>query len=124
MDSREFWMFIGALTLLISGLQITLSTSYPVFNKLFGPEGLFTIYDKDKVLSDPIDHYNAIQVPFAMVIVLLIGAGQFLSYRKTSTALFFKRQILTQPLLLKCKRMELSGILCTFCSYGRLTMRL
>ena len=35
MDSREFWMFIGALTLLISGLQITLSTSYPVFNKLF-----------------------------------------------------------------------------------------
>ena len=40
MDSREFWMFIGALTLLISGLQITLSTSYPVFNKLFGPEGV------------------------------------------------------------------------------------
>ena len=95
MDSREFWMFIGALTLLISGLQITLSTSYPVFNKLFGPEGLITLYDKDKVLSDPIDHYNAIQVPFAIVIVLLIGAGQFLSYRKTSTALFFKRQILT-----------------------------
>jgi cytochrome c-type biogenesis protein CcmF len=95
MDSREFWMFIGALTLLISGLQITLSTSYPVFNKLFGPEGLMTLYDKDKVLSDPIDHYNAIQVPFAIVIVLLIGAGQFLSYRKTSTALFFKRQILT-----------------------------
>ncbi len=95
MDSREFWMFIGALTLLISGLQITLSTSYPVFNKLFGPDGLITLYDKDKVLSDPIDHYNAIQIPFAVVIVLLIGAGQFLSYRKTSTALFFKRQILT-----------------------------
>jgi cytochrome c-type biogenesis protein CcmF len=95
MDSREFWMFIGALTLLISGLQITLSTSYPVFNKLFGPEGLITLYDKNKVLSDPIDHYNAIQVPFAIVIVLLIGAGQFLSYRKTSTTLFFKRQILT-----------------------------
>ena len=95
MDSREFWMFIGALTLLISGLQITLSTSYPVFNKLFGPEGLITLYDQDKVLSDPIEHYNAIQVPFAIIIVLLIGVGQFLSYHRTSTQLFFKRQIAT-----------------------------
>ena len=79
MDSREFWMFIGALTLLISGLQITLSTSYPVFNQLFGPEGFIHLYDQDKVLSDPIEHYNAIQVPFAIIIVLLIGVGQFLS---------------------------------------------
>jgi len=95
MDSREFWMFIGALVLLISGLQITLSTSYPVFNQLFGPEGLISLYDENKVLSDPIAHYNAIQVPFALIIVLLIGAGQFLSYHKTSKAQFFKRQILT-----------------------------
>tara|TARA_B100001939_G_scaffold259578_1_gene226616 strand:- start:7302 stop:9710 length:2409 start_codon:yes stop_codon:yes gene_type:complete len=95
MDSREFWMFIGALVLLISGLQITLSTSYPVFNKLFGPEGLIHIYDENKVLNDPITHYNAIQVPFAIIITLLIGAGQFLSYRQTSTKLFFQRQITT-----------------------------
>ena len=95
MDSREFWMFIGALILLISGLQITLSTSYPVFNKLFGPDGLITLYDQDKVLIDPIEHYNAIQVPFAIIIVLLIGAGQFLSYHRTTTTQFFKRQILT-----------------------------
>lgn len=95
MDSREFWMFIGSLTLLISGLQITLSTSYPVFNKLFGPEGIITLYSEDKVLSDPITHYNAIQVPFALIIVLLIGAGQFLSYRRTETKLFFRRQLLT-----------------------------
>ena len=95
MDSREFWMFIGALVLLISGLQITLSTSYPVFNKLFGPEGLVHFYDENKVLNDPITHYNAIQVPFAIIITLLIGAGQFLSYRQTSTKLFFSRQILT-----------------------------
>lgn len=95
MDSREFWMFIGALVLLISGLQITLSTSYPVFNKLFGPEGLIHLYDENKVLNDPITHYNAIQVPFAIIITLLIGAGQFLSYRQTSTKLFFQRQITT-----------------------------
>ena len=93
MDSREFWMFIGALTLLISGLQITLSTSYPVFNQLFGPEGTIHLYDQDKVLSDPIEHYNAIQVPFAIIIVLLIGVGQFLSYHRTSTKMFFQRQI-------------------------------
>jgi len=99
MDSREFWMFIGALTLLISGLQITLSTSYPVFNKLFGPEGVFfTLYDRNKVLNDPIEHYNAIQVPFAIIITLLMGAGHFLAYRKTTTASFFKRQILSLAL--------------------------
>ena len=95
MDSREFWMFIGALVLLISGLQITLSTSYPVFNKLFGPEGLIHLYDENIVLSDPIDHYNAIQVPFAIIITLLIGVGQFLSYYQTSAKLFFERQIVT-----------------------------
>ena len=77
MDSREFWMFIGALTLLISGLQITLSTSYPVFNKLFGPEGvLFTLYDRNKVLNEPIAHYNAIQVPFTIIITLLMGTPE------------------------------------------------
>lgn len=92
MDSREFWMFIGALVLLISGLQITISTSYPVFNALFGPEGVISLYDRDKVLQDPIEHYNAIQVPFAIIIALLIGAGQFLAYRRTSAASFFKRQ--------------------------------
>jgi cytochrome c-type biogenesis protein CcmF len=94
MDSREFWMFVGALVLLISGLQITLSTSYPVFNKLFGPEGLVHLYDQNKVLQDPIAHYNAIQVPFAIIIALLIGAGQFLSYRKTPKGIFLKRQAL------------------------------
>ncbi|MEY2962987.1 MAG: hypothetical protein RL754_248 [Bacteroidota bacterium] len=93
MDSREFWMFIGSLVLLISGLQITLSTSYPVFNKLFGPDGLITLYTENKVLQDPIEHYNAIQVPFAIIIALLIGAGQFLTYKRTSSAAFFKRQI-------------------------------
>ena len=95
MDSREFWMFIGSLVLLISGLQITLSTSYPVFNKLFGPDGLITLYSENKVLQDPIQHYNAIQVPFAIIIALLIGAGQFLTYRSTTKERFFKRQILT-----------------------------
>jgi cytochrome c-type biogenesis protein CcmF len=67
-----------------------------VFNKLFGPEGvLFTLYDRNKVLNEPIAHYNAIQVPFTIIITLLMGAGQFLAYRKTTTASFFKRQILS-----------------------------
>lgn len=95
MDSREFWMFIGSLVLLISGLQITLSTSYPVYNKLFGPDGLLPLYAENKVIQDPIEHYNTIQVPFALVIVLLIGVGQFLTYRKTHKQQFWRRQLFT-----------------------------
>src|SRR5258706_44089 len=33
--SREFWMYIGALVLVISSLQITFTTSIPVINKIF-----------------------------------------------------------------------------------------
>jgi cytochrome c-type biogenesis protein CcmF len=33
--SREFWMFIGALVLLVSSFQITFTTSIPVINKIF-----------------------------------------------------------------------------------------
>ncbi|MBA3681333.1 MAG: cytochrome c biogenesis protein CcsA [Bacteroidetes bacterium] len=79
--SREFWMFLGSLVFLLSGLIITYFTSIPVINKLFG-----TQFAPPKVAT-----YNNWMMPFAILIMLLIGAAQFLKYKKTEPKKFFKR---------------------------------
>ena len=90
--SREFWMFIGSLTLLASAFQIAFTTSIPVWNSLFGPEGWLHWMGSD--LAPPLDvvqHYNSFQVPFAKCISLLMASGQFLRYKKTDRAKFFRQ---------------------------------
>jgi len=90
LSSREFWMFIGSLTLLLSAFQIIFSTSIPVLNKIMGPEGLIPVLQDE--MAPPLDaiaHYNSFQIPFAIVIALLIALGQFLNYRSTG-ARFWK----------------------------------
>lgn len=91
MDSREFWVFIASMVFLLSGLQITISTSMPVFNKLFGPEGLINLYDQNKTIANPIDHYNSFQVPFAIILTILVTVGQYLTYRKTNMKQFYMK---------------------------------
>lgn len=81
--SREFWVFIGTLVLLISSFQITFTTSIPVINKVFGTNMAPPI--------DALDHYNSWQTPFAIVIGLLIAVTQFFNYKKTDMAVFRKR---------------------------------
>ncbi|MCC6817830.1 MAG: cytochrome c biogenesis protein CcsA [Bacteroidia bacterium] len=71
--SREFWMFVGSMVLLLSGFQIIIMTSIPVFNKLFGGS---------KASAGP-DYYNQIQLWFAMVIVLLTAIGQYFKYKQS-----------------------------------------
>ncbi len=83
--SREFWMFIGMLVLLIGAIQITSTTSLPVFNKLFGM--------KKAPPVDPINHYNSWQIPIAVIVCLLIGISQFFKYKKSDSKLFFKKII-------------------------------
>lgn len=79
--SREFWMFIGSLVLLLSSLIITYFTSIPVLNKLFGLE-------KAPV---KIAEYNLWQIPFAIVIMILLAITQFFKYKKTDPKQFFKQ---------------------------------
>tara|TARA_B110000046_G_scaffold186024_1_gene231545 strand:- start:52083 stop:54500 length:2418 start_codon:yes stop_codon:yes gene_type:complete len=81
--SREFWMFLGALVLVISAFQITLSTSIPVINALFGT----TLAPPAK----PIDHYNSWQIPLTILVTLFVAVSQFLKYKKTEVAPFFKK---------------------------------
>lgn len=79
--SREFWMFIGSLVLLLSALVITYFTSIPVLNKLFNLE---------KAPLKVAD-YNLWMVPFAIVIAKLIAITQYFKYKKTDIKQFYKQ---------------------------------
>ncbi len=106
--SREFWMFIGALVLIISALHITVVTSVNVGNIFLTPfEGLFgslhesTGWNVFKRLSDhnfsaPGDKerfevYHRIQVPLAFLLFLIVAFGQFLKYKNTEFKSFMKK---------------------------------
>lgn len=111
LTSREFWMFIGSLILLIAAFQIIFSTSTPVINKIMrgGISGVFEKLNSwmpndlfEKIAqanlatpNDVIAHYNAWQVPFAIVIALIMAFGQFLRYKKTNMAEFWKKMSLS-----------------------------
>ena len=77
--SKEFWMFIGSLVLLFSGLIITASTSLPVYNKI---REFFDPLFQGRVITDPIPHYNKYQIWIAVFIGLLSGGAQYLRYRE------------------------------------------
>jgi cytochrome c-type biogenesis protein CcmF len=74
-SSREFWMFIGSLMLVLSAMQVLVGTSKPVFNKIFGTNAVAP--------EDVIGYYNFYQMPIAIVIAVLMAIGQFFRYRNT-----------------------------------------
>lgn len=78
-SSKEFWMFIGSLTLMMSAVLITGATSLPVFNEialLFDPA-----WDA-LALEDPEAHHNRFQIWVAIFIGILSGFSQFLRWRQ------------------------------------------
>jgi cytochrome c-type biogenesis protein CcmF len=89
-SSREFWMFIGSLILFLSAFVITIMTSLPVFNKIFGTNWAL---GKDV----PFQH-NRIQIFVAIIIGVLSGFGLYLKFKKTESPLTAKK--LWIPLLL------------------------
>jgi len=78
--SREFWMFVGSMVLLLSGFQIITMTSIPVFNKLF---------QTSKASAGP-DYYNKVQLWFAMGIVILTAIGQYFKYKQSDLKRVFE----------------------------------
>ncbi|MFT5337072.1 MAG: cytochrome c-type biogenesis protein CcmF [Luteibaculaceae bacterium] len=101
--SREFWMFVGSMVITLSALQITLSTSIPVFNALLKPfspwltglgesTGWSFIQELAKAGFAPpanaIAHYNKWQIPFAAIVSVLVGCTQLMNYSKTPKKAF------------------------------------
>jgi cytochrome c-type biogenesis protein CcmF len=85
--SREFWMFVGAIVLLVSSFQIMFYTSMPVWNKLFSLN--------KAPAKDLISFYNNWQLPFAFITTLLIGVGQYFKYKDTDIKAFGKKMSLS-----------------------------
>jgi len=66
--SREFWLFVGSMTLVVSAFQILLTTSIPVFNAIAG--------SNMAPPTDAVAYYNRWQLPLA-VLILLMGTTAF-----------------------------------------------
>lgn len=91
--SREFWMFIGSLVLLVSAASIIGLTSIPVVNKI---AAFFTNHDrslfKPLAIGENSEYsYNRIQILAAIGIGLLTGVTQYLKYRKTERSYLFRK---------------------------------
>lgn len=77
--SREFWIFIGALTLCLMAFQVLIPTSIPVFNEIIE---LFGGYSNIATPADQVRYYSKFQVWFAIGLALLSGTGQFFFWNK------------------------------------------
>jgi cytochrome c-type biogenesis protein CcmF len=84
--SREFWIFIGSLMLMLSALQVIFTTSIPVFNKILGTQWAPP--------TDAVAHYNKWQLPFAIVITLLASVTLYLKFKKTEPSYFAKKLLI------------------------------
>lgn len=80
LPSREFWMFIGSLVLLFSGVLITYSTSLPVINKIIA---IFNPAYEGQVIQDVVGHHNKYQLWTGVFISFLSSFPLFLRYGAT-----------------------------------------
>ncbi|MBP6432686.1 MAG: cytochrome c biogenesis protein CcsA [Ferruginibacter sp.] len=83
LDSREFWMFIGALVFFLSGIFIIAKTSIPVYNKLFGLK-----------LAQPEDvefSYNKVMIMVAIIVGILTAITQYFKYKQTPSSYTIKK---------------------------------
>jgi cytochrome c-type biogenesis protein CcmF len=75
MNSREFWMFVGSLLLLVSATYIIILTSLPFINKLFGTSW---------AIGQEVEYvYNRIMVMVAFILAMLTATVQYFKYKDT-----------------------------------------
>lgn len=93
--SREFWIFIGALTLCLMAFQVIVPTSIPVFNQI---KELFGGISNIAVPANQVRYYSKFQVWFAISLALLSGTGQFFFWNKMDKKKL--RDALSMPVML------------------------
>ncbi len=99
--SREFWLFLGAIVLLMSCFQIIISTSIPVTNKLFGLNQAPPV--------DKIRFYSRWQIPFAIMALLMVATGLYFKFKKTDMKQFWS--MIRLPLFISAACCAISAIL-------------
>jgi cytochrome c-type biogenesis protein CcmF len=115
--SREFWMFIGSLVLVIASVQIAWFTSIPVINKFLHTDILHSpiqwAYEKygwtgfEELSSGTLApkkpaYYNKWQAAFAALVMILMAVGQFFKYRNTKFSEVAKGLLLPLGAALVC----------------------
>jgi cytochrome c-type biogenesis protein CcmF len=87
-SSREFWMFIGMVVLMLSAVLITFTTSIPVYNKVvewvapkigLQAEQIANLLRRPP--NNPVEHYNKYQLWVAFFVATLSGCALLLGYR-------------------------------------------
>lgn len=72
--SKEFWILMGTLALMLAAFQVIVTTSIPVYNSLLQSIGL----ESNLALpADQIAHYSKFQLWFAVAIALLSAVGPY-----------------------------------------------
>ena len=81
--SREFWMFLGSIIIVLAAFQIIFTTSLPVFNSIF----------KTNIAppADRVGFYNRWQTPYVLLIAGFIAFTQFLHYNVNSGRVFLEK---------------------------------
>lgn len=77
--TKEFWLFIGSLVLVLAAFQVITTTSIPVYNKIWESFGKVSNL---ALPADQVAHYNKFQIWFFVTIALLTGIGQFVWWGK------------------------------------------
>jgi cytochrome c-type biogenesis protein CcmF len=105
-SSREFWMFMGALVLLLSSLIMTDGTSFPVWNKVSVALGLDKIaIPGDNFLSNfvrtrlsgqlavanPVQYHNGQQMWIAVLMACFTAVAQWLRYNEKNWSIWSKK---------------------------------
>src|SRR5579859_1395042 len=81
-NSREFWMFIGALILFLSAAYVIISTSLPVIN---------LVREKKVSIDDAPFTYNRIEVFIAILIGIFTAFAQYLKYKGTGKGVLIQK---------------------------------
>jgi cytochrome c-type biogenesis protein CcmF len=77
--SREFWIFLGAITLCLMGFQVLIPTSIPVYNRVMD---LFGVVSNLAPPADQIKFYSKFQMWFGIAVAVISGTGQFFWWKK------------------------------------------
>jgi len=83
--TKDFFMLIGSLVLALSAFQITMTTSIPIWNKLFGLHIAPPL--------EPVKFYNNWQIPYTIIVLLIVAGLQFLNYQKHKRKSIFNQLI-------------------------------
>lgn len=109
LNSREFWLFVGSIILVLSAFIITVKTSLPVINNAMKSlldigflnsiiqkwDAGYDVFSKGFAMpNEPEFSHNQVQIFVAIIIGILMAATQFLKYKSNENSKLLRNVIL------------------------------